>query len=402
MNYTNLILPINPILTVDIKYEIEEKVDLSDEHKHEHEHIFLLIEGNKFLKKYEVGEDIPFQIIGKHTVRMFVPLEGLKISGPLRFSILEGKKELISTNIVITLDKKIRQKPIVLSEKSNRVELPKAGETKNKIFFISTYDIVPKAVLNGRSYNLTVFSDSKFKMLKYVNITFTNTGLFKFLFDNEEIIFNVEEDKTPPDFMLLVPTNNSVFYTTNVMIKWTDPIDLSGVNFLTSCLTLQGENFYTNISPLFSLNKESSINNYEVVKVCLPYGKYFLELSYLDNSGNSKTEYCTFFVENPSRDKERPYITRSYLEGVIKKGEFYFSNQKDLVLFIEASDGIYGSGLSRIHYNLNGKYQFEPMLSNVKYINIYLSESTNYLLFFVEDNNSNFSGTNSFTIILEK
>ncbi|MGC8766826.1 MAG: hypothetical protein ACP5QP_03920 [Brevinematia bacterium] len=399
VNYPDLVVPPEPILVIDISYEAGSNSNQEDE-----DHVFIVVSNSKFSKKYEIGEDIPFQILGSGKIRVFLPLEKrLSKSNSFSLSVVEGNKVLLSTNLSLILNEEMKQKPILLAGKENYVTLPKSGKLDQKIFFISLRELMPKAIVGDNEYKLSVYRDNNFKILKYVRFVFTNTGLFKFVFDGEEIVFNVEEDKNPPKFELLIPSNNALFFNTNIVIKWTKPLDESGINFEKSYLKVEGNNgFTTNISPLVPLNRESLIGNYNVARFCLPTGVYNLEIRYFDNSENLGIVKSKFSIVDKYEDKEKPAITKFYIEGITKAGEIFISDKTNVVLFIEASDGIYGSGISKVYYFLNGNSYLEPMTGNIRYINLELDKSTNYLSFFVEDENSNFSETNTITIVAKK
>ncbi|MCX8028768.1 MAG: hypothetical protein N2712_02110 [Brevinematales bacterium] len=398
INYTNSI-PQNPVFLIELDYKVG---DANHSHKHD---LKLTVNLRNKKQEFTIGENVIFRKISDSKIVLFVPivLSLSKNQDSISFLILEDRRVIFKTNIVFLIEN-IMQQPILLFEDMKGIEIPRYSKANPfKFFFI--HKLPYEGMVINLDKNITnivkSYPSKKFVGLNIFEYTFTSEGDYVIRVGNSELKTRVRFDDTPPYFRILNPTNNSVFYRTNrIRIKWTDPVDVNGVNKDNSYLTVSRDgNLMTNILPLVSMNKESLISPYETVYLDLPEGDYSCSVVYFDLERNY-TNADVFFRVLPSiMDREKPTFIRIDVEGasIIGKNSFK-ANSKDVRIFVEVSDGEYGSGVKSIYYSFDGRTFVENVFDNFKHIFLSLESYKTDVKLWLEDFGGNISQTNEVII----
>ncbi len=394
VNYFHKI-PTNPIFIVDVNYEIEK-----EKHEKHHSHLVILVEGTK-KEKFNIEQNTIFQIKTNNNLRIFLPIFSKlpkNTNQKFSFKLLENSKVLFETNTTFYVSDVI-QEPIILLD-YNEIEIPKSYQKQYNFFFVSQ---TPQNVfvINTKEGKTNTVKSSKLEKIKGLHsfsYKFDKEGEYKILIGKSEKTITVNYDKTPPIFNIITPTNNSIFYRTKkIQIKWTDPIDTSGINFQKSSLYIRkNSKVITNISPLISLNRESSITPYETIYIeNLEEGEYEYCIEYSDYEGNKTNVVNYFKILPPSEDKEKPIIKNIHVENSKRVSENkYLLKSTNVYIFVEFTDGEYGSGVKSIHYKVNDKIFSDNTFGDNKYISITTESKETQLMIWVEDYNNNVSETN--------
>lgn len=395
INYSDFI-PKNPVFVIDLSYEMKEN------HEENHNHTIKLIVniGNK-KDEFIIGENTIFKKISPNTITLFLPIfQNISVGKKqnISFSFLEGKTIIFTTNITFFVSN-LSQDPIIFYEGLDKIEISKNNPKPNQFFFVSQYSYEGEIInLNNKTTNKVKSQKvSRIKGLNLIDYTFSEEGEYIIKVGNSSLQTKVSFDKTPPFFKVLTPSNNSIFYrTNNIQIKWTDPVDNSGINIQKSVLSLKKDGkTITNISPLVSLNKESSINPYETVFLSLPEGDYECDISYSDYDGNSTNTVINFKILNPNMDKVKPFLKKIFIENSEKVSENEFRlKSNDIRMFLEFSDGEYGSGVKTLYYSVDGEIHNERVFDNIKYLFFDVNKEIVEVKLWVEDFAGNSSDTN--------
>ncbi|MFN4244846.1 MAG: hypothetical protein ACK4F9_01675 [Brevinematia bacterium] len=397
VNYSNVIT-INPIFIVDISYELEE----NSKQEVDNSHLILLVKGPK-TEKFNIEEDTVFQIITNKTIRLFLPISYKLASGKntlFLFKLLDNSKAIFETNLIFQVSN-ILQEPIILSD-FKKLEISRKNPKPNDFFFVSQNpeNVTIINTLTSRTNLVKPLRLKNFKGLYSFSYVFNTEGLYKIIIGKKEVTTEVYHDRTPPQFRIMTPTE---FYrTNNIKIKWSDPVDISGVDFEKSSFYVKRlSNVITNISPLISLNKESSINPYEVIYIQnIEEGEYEYGITYSDYDGNTTNIISHFRILPIKEDKYKPTIEKLYIENSKKISENqYLVRTTNIVIFVEVTDSENGSGVKMIHYKVNEKSFSENVFGNSKYISLDLESNNTIFMIWAEDFNGNLSETNIVSII---
>lgn len=401
INYTNFI-PLNPIFILELSYSMKE----NHRNGHKHQDIKLSVKIDNKVQIFTLGEDILFKRVSEDTIRLFAPWFHTIAYGKGRivsFSFSEGKKVVFKTNIAFSVSN-TTQTPIIISEGINEIEIPRKITQQVRFFFI--YQSPVKALVidsyEGLTNVLITQPTSRIKGLYSADHTFFKEGEYLVVIGDSQITIRVYFDKNPPTFRILNPTNGSVFYRTNdIHIKWLDPIDISGIDFSKSYLSISDSRSKVFEYPLYKkFNRESEINPYEIVSLSLSEGDYECSIGYTDLEGNFTNQVVKFKVVSYTLDREKPFFKRIEIEGSKKLSENKFVVKgRRVSVFLEFSDGDYGSGVKFIHYVVNGKKLSESVFGNVKYLSFEIDSNTNEVSMWLEDMNGNFSETNFISLI---
>ncbi|MEN2997569.1 MAG: Ig-like domain-containing protein [Brevinematia bacterium] len=400
LNYTNTI-PTNPIFIAEISYFLKECGCINPHNK-----VKLSIKANHKTQTFTIGEDVLFNRLSQDKIKLFLPFPYTLPQGKnqtVSFTIFEGKKATFKTNISFQVSKNL-QHPIIISEGLREIEIPRTPLRQIQFFFV--YHSPCEAMITkigSKTTNFTISQQvARIKGLHFIEYNFSEEGEYLIKVGESEFTSKVSFDKTPPTFKFIFPTNNSAFYRTNkIKLKWSDPMDISDIDFSNSSLVIsKGKNVLTNISPLIGLNRESERNPYEVVYLSLPEGDYECSIRYKDTSCNLKNEELKFRVSPSELDREKPFFRRIEVENSVKVSEGKFRVKDSIVsVFVEFSDGEYGSGVKRIHYKLNGELVSEDVFDEVKYLSLQLKNKVTKVAFWLEDLGGNFSETNIITLV---
>lgn len=401
VNYTNFI-PVDPIFIVEVVYEF---LGVEGFH-HRHDDIVLSVGvGGKF-DKFTIGENVLFRRLSRDRIRLFVPFSGRLTPGRsyfVSFSFSEGKKVVFRTNVSFFVSN-VAQCPIFLSDGMEVIEVSEKHPREVEFFFVSQSQEKVKVVDLKKGITNTLLTQSvpRLKGVYSFSYLFLEEGEFLVEACGNQFKTMVVFDRTPPMFRIISPSNFSQFFRTNrIKVKWSDPIDSYGVCVERSSLVVRrGSKVVTNISPLVSLNRESVRNAYEVVYLSLEEGDYECVITYCDGEGNSTNVSINFKILPPSLDVEKPYFRRIVVEGSEKLLGNKFKVKGEVVgVFLEFSDGEFGSGVKRLYYEINGESLSEPVFDESKYLSVTKVGKETKVLFWLEDFGGNFSETNVITLV---
>lgn len=397
VNYSNTI-PINPIFIVEMDYKIKEKLQT---HHNNHNLKFIISTPSKN-EEFILGQNTLFNHILSNRIRLYLPVfhklpPNRKLE--ITFQVVEGKEKIFTTNINIFVSN-YQELPIFIGN-TGKIEISRSIPRPTIINFLhqeSQTGIIKSPKITEK---LQSKQSPQIKGLKYFEYKFREEGKYDITIGKTNFSVEIVFDKTPPYFIILTPSNNSSFFrTNNIIIKWSDPQDISGINFSNSSLTIKNDSgeIITNITPLVALNRESSITPYEIITLSLKEGNYECSIIYSDFDNNS-TNITTKFKILPSiQDREKPILKKIFFEGSTKLSDNEFLVPTSTVMFIEASDGEYGSGVKSINYILDNQIFSEQMLSEIKYIYLTLTNKISTLEIWLEDYGGNSSETNRFIL----
>lgn len=249
INYSNTI-PINPIFMVEMDYKIKERLQTH----HNHHNLKFIISTPLKNEEFILGQNTLFNHILSNRIRLYLPVfhklppnRKLKIA----FQVVEGKEKIFTTNINIFVSN-YQELPILIGN-TGKIEISRSIPRPTIINFLhqeSQTGIIKSPKITEK---LQSKQSPQIKGLRYFEYKFREEGKYDITIGKTNFSVEIVFDKTPPYFSILTPSNNSSFFrTNNIIIKWSDPQDISGINFSNSSLTIKNDSgeIITNITPL--------------------------------------------------------------------------------------------------------------------------------------------------------